>query len=250
MYRVQFANAMNLRLAFFLELLGMMLNNAAWAVMFYFFIEAFGEIGGWTGLDSLALMGISSLGFGIAYTFASGASTFQRLIQEGGLDGFLLRPQNVVAQVLTYTFWPATLGDFFFGLLAVSVYAYLVQPPWVMFFLFLLSALPVAGVFLGVSLIIGAYAFWRPDDRSVMDTLYRLFINPSMYPMGGFSVPMRTVFTVMMPSLLVGGWQVEWLLKGVWYWYPMFWVMAVLWLSAGVAIFYIGLRRYEGAASQ
>lgn len=250
MYRIQIANAMNLRVAFFLELFGMVLNNASWAVMFYLFINAFGEIGGWTGWDSVALMGISSVGFGLAYSVASGATSFQRLIQDGELDGYLLRPKNVILQLFTSSFWPATLGDFLFGLLSVFLYAYVMQLSWWTLLLFLISAIPIAGVFLGISLVIGTYAFWRPDDRSVMDTLYRLFINPSMYPMGGFSLPLRALFTVAIPSLLVGGWQVEWLLHRVWYWYPMFWLMALAWVGLGVWLFSVGLRRYEGVAAR
>jgi ABC-2 type transport system permease protein len=249
-YRSHFHNAVQLRVAFLLDILGMMFGNACILLAYYFALDAFQGVGGWTGRESMLLNGITSLGFGLAYSLSGGAEHLQGVIQRGELDAYILRPRNLLLQLLTSSFWPAVIGDLLFGLIIIFIYAFLAKLSVLAIVLVLLSAIPSALVLVSMSVIIGSYAFWRPDDHSVSNSLFSLFLNPSFFPVSGFSFWPKVFFTVAVPSLLIGGWQVEWLLHRLWYIYPALFLLSFVWVLIAVSVFYLGLRRYEGVAAR
>ena len=74
-------------------------------VFSYYFIilalfEQFGNVKGFTLYEVLLCFGIIQFGFSFCEVFARGMDTFDKLIVKGDFDRLLLRPRNIILQIL------------------------------------------------------------------------------------------------------------------------------------------------------
>ena len=61
-----------LRTSFLMNIVGMGINNLAFIILWVFFVQSVGIIGGWTTADIIGLQGFVGLGFGIVFSVGSG----------------------------------------------------------------------------------------------------------------------------------------------------------------------------------
>ena len=66
------ASAAELRVSFLMQVVGMMLNNTAFLVVWILFFKAFGDINGWTANEMFALQGFVAVAYGFTFSLFSG----------------------------------------------------------------------------------------------------------------------------------------------------------------------------------
>lgn len=245
LFVLQWHNAASLRASFILQVIGMMINNAGIAIAWVLFISVFGTVNGWGVADVLAVQGIGSLTFGLAYSVCHGAITFSNDIRRGAFDSYLLRPLSVLPLVWRSYFSESTFGDMLFGFLLIGIAMVLSGAPLTTLAIALLLAIPGAMIMLAMSTLTSSYAFWRPDDRLIGDMLMRIFMVPAMYPVGPFPVVMRAIYSFVIPSLLVAGIPWEAARDHAPVTILLVWIAGFAWLGLAALVFHVGLKRYE-----
>lgn len=245
LFILQLQNASSLRTSFLVQVIGMMVNNAGIAVMWILFISTFGSVNGWGVPDVLAVQGLGSLTFGIAFSFCHGSVTLSDDIRKGKFDEYLLRPLWLLPVVWRSYFSESAFGDVLYGILLIVVASVLSGSFVQMFCISMLLALPGAMVTLAISTMTSSYAFWRPEDRLIGDMLMRIFLVPAMYPAGAFPEAMRMIFSFIIPSLLVAGLPWEAARDHVWWLVGVLWIAGIAWLGLSAIVFYRGVKYYE-----
>ncbi|MFA6018336.1 MAG: ABC-2 family transporter protein [Patescibacteria group bacterium] len=244
-WRTNLRAAMEHRVAFALQVGGMVLNDSAFIAVWILFFAAVGEVNGWNGWDSVGLLGFGTLSYGLGFGFIGGSTWVCRYVADSSLDAFLLTPQNVLWRILISRSDITALGDVVFGGLLLSSYAWHIHASWSAGIFMMLAVLPATILTLAISISVSTFAFYFLDAEQIAFNIFKTFLSPSMYPSALFPSGAKMVFTFIIPSLLVAGLPVE-MIKGKEYgMLGMFWGIAAVWAVFSVVLFYIALRRYE-----
>ncbi|MBI5135572.1 ABC-2 family transporter protein [Candidatus Uhrbacteria bacterium] len=243
--RTHFAAAREIRSAFALQVVGMMINNIALVLVWIFFFEAFGEIQGWSSMEYVAMLGMSALAFGIAFTFMSGAEMLSEYVYNGTLDQFLLTPRPLYLRILSSCVRVSAIGDMFFGLILLAIYAVWSHASLLTMAMLLSSAVPAALLMSNIALATSLVSFFIPDAEFIAHNLFEVFLSPSLYPGGLFQGALRFVFVFIIPSLLVGGLPAEAAIANNGWLYLFIWAMAGAWTALTLVLLGRAVKRYE-----
>ena len=111
MWKTNVRSAAQLRGAFMLQVVGMMINNLSFVLVWFVFFQAIGSLNGWNAYDVIALSGCGSFGFGAVFSFFSGGTWIPRYVETGLLDGYLLSPRNLYMRIIASKFDITAIGD-------------------------------------------------------------------------------------------------------------------------------------------
>lgn len=92
---------MQYKTSFFTTIFGQFLTSFTDFLGVYFLLSKFQSINGFTFSEILICFSVVLMAFAISECFVRGFDVFPRLIRSGELDRILVRPRNVVFQVLT-----------------------------------------------------------------------------------------------------------------------------------------------------
>jgi ABC-2 type transport system permease protein len=116
-----------LRTSFLMNVIGMAINNTSFVILWIFFVQSVGIIGGWTAADIIGLQGFAALAYGIVFSIAIGIRKLPDYVASGAFDRFMLSPKNLLVRVATSAFSAAAVGDIVFGVVCLTIYAVLIQ---------------------------------------------------------------------------------------------------------------------------
>ncbi len=204
---------------------------------------------------ALLVYGLATSGFGLANCLAGQLDTIPAYLRAGTLETMLVRPQPVLAQILTSDVTLRRIGSGIVGA-AVLGYALAVQPVhWTAPKAALLAiAVPTAGLlFAALFLAAGAVQFWLVDAAEVTSALVYGGNYASEYSAGVFPLSLRLLVVFVVPvsfasylpaAAILGlpgypgapGW-LGWLAPAA---------AVAAWLAA-MALWRSGLRHYTGA---
>jgi ABC-2 type transport system permease protein len=244
-WRTNVRAAMANRLAFVLQVAGMMLNDTAFIAVWLLFFQVVGTVNGWSGIDSFGLLGFATASFGLAFGFCGGSPLVSRYVEDGSMDGFLLAPRSTYVRIITSKSDIAALGDLVFGSIILLIYGVvtgmsLAQIPFVV-------GMVVAGAVITQSVSMSAQmmSFYIIDAENISFSLFKCFLSPSLYPSGLFPSVTKFIFTFIIPATVVGGLPIEMLQTGSWTLFVTIWAVAIGWLILSMWLFRISVRRYE-----
>jgi ABC-2 type transport system permease protein len=237
--------ASELRVSFVLQIIGMMVNNMAFMIVWFFFMKVFGSIHGWSTIEVIALQGFVSLVFGIAFTFTSGVLGLPEYVNNGSFDSILLSPRNLYMRILTSQTRVSAMGDILSGLIPLVVYLILIKASIIQVFMLTTIIVPAVLVMINVALITSLTSFLFPDAVTLAKNLFEIFFSPSLYPSGLFQGVMRLVFIFVIPSLIIGGIPVEVVQHASWKGYALVWCLSLIWTAIGIKLLGLAVRKYE-----
>lgn len=244
-WRTNLRAALENRIAFGLQVLGMMLNDSAFIVVWAIFFTTFGTVNGWNGWDSVGLLGFGTITFGIAFSFFGGSPWINRYVADASLDGFLLAPSSVLWRVLTSKMDVAALGDAAFGVVLLLVYAVKIHATPEMIGMMVLAIIPGVAITVAMNILAQLPSFFVLDGDSIAMSVFKSFLSPSLYPSALYSDAARILYTVVIPSMLVGGIPVEIVRSQNGMFLLGLWIAAIIWTVLAVVAFYLCLRKYE-----
>lgn len=244
---VNLASAMEYRASFISQIVGMLINNGIYFVFWVIFFEQFGTVRGYNTGEIFLLFAIVTLGYGLAFMF--GGNTAQRmagLIAQGRLDYYLVFPRNLLLHVVFSRMIVSTIGDVTFGLIA---YLFTGRFHPLEIALFLLTALVVALIFVAYGVITGSLAFYMGNAQHASQQISNAMLTFSLYPNSLFAGASRVLLYTLLPAAFVGAVPVE-IVKGRdgMLLLALLGVAAAVWAIA-IAVFTIGLRRYESGSA-
>jgi len=203
---------------------------------------------------ALLVYGLAASGFGIANAIAGQLDTIPTYIRTGTLETMLVRPQPVLAQILTSDVTLRRLGSTVIGLATLAVALARNQITWTPGTVALLVVTPLAAglLFSALFLAAGAVQFWLVDAAEVTSA----FVYGGNYAAGYsgvFPLPLRLFvvfgvpvsFAAYLPAAAILG------LPGPpgapgWLGWAAPAVAVAVWFAA-MRLWALGLRHYAGA---
>lgn len=243
--KFNFQAAAELRASFLIQVLGMTLNNLSLVAVWLIFFEAFGEINGWGQAEVIGLQGLSALAYGIAFTLGHGVQLVPSMVNNGTFDRFLTTPKSLYLKILSSSLGISAIGDILFGIVFVSLFVYLAEVSIVSGLVFFLLSIPAALIIANIYLITSLVSFLVPDAELMAKNFFELFFAPSLYPAGVFQGGLRFVFSIVLPSLFIGGLPVEYILdQNVLGLFGIF-VISFIWMIITLFLLQKAIKKYE-----
>jgi ABC-2 type transport system permease protein len=236
-----------LRTSFLLNVIGMAINNVTFIILWVFFVQSVGVIGGWTAVDIIGMQGFSALAFGVVFTAAMGIVKLPETVASGAFDRFMLSPKNLLLRVATSSFAAATVGDILFGLVCLVLYALIIHMTGFQVLLLVICVLLTIIVFIAMTIIIHSLSFFFVDASALTKGSFELFLTPSLFHGGAFQGAMRIIFTFAIPSLLIGALPIEAIRNVSLPTLGLIAVLAVAWFMLSIWIFNKAIKRYESS---
>lgn len=236
-----------LRTSFLMNIVGMMINNLSFVIIWIFFVQSVGVINGWTAADVIGLQGFTALAFSFVFTFFGGLPKIAEYISSGAFDRFMLSPKNLILRIATSHFMVPAAGDFFFGVICLTIYAVLIQASILQVALLFLLALLGSILFFAVLLTFQSVAFFFTDGEPLARGLFEMFLTPALFHGGAFQGGTRLFFTFLIPSLLLGALPVEIIRDLSFSKLLVVLVVTLVWLFISVRVFYLSVKKYESS---
>ncbi len=194
-FKYNILKAMDNRISFISQVLGMMLNNGMMIIQWIVLFSLKDNIGGYGFKEILLLWAFASGTFGIAHSFFFNAFNLSSYIYKGKLDAYLVQPKNTLVSTLCSSSTVSALGDILYGfVLLIVLKASLVT--WILFTVLIISGGIIIASF---ATIWHSLSFWITNAEDFAENMINIFINVSTYPDGIFSKEIRWLLLTLIP---------------------------------------------------
>jgi ABC-2 type transport system permease protein len=240
--RLNFAAQLEYRGAFVSQVVAMFVNDAVWVAFWALFFTRFPVLRGWDVRDVITVWAVAAAGFGIAHAIYGNAIMLAQLIAQGQIDVWMLYPRALLPHMLLGRMNATAVGDALFG---YAVYLAFVRPDWQHFALFAVLTVSSAAVFVGFGVLSGSVGFFLGNSATLSEQWRFAMITFATYPATLFQGAVKLLLFTAIPALFVNLFPVEALRSmsladaGL----AVLGSLAVV--AVGVAVFHLGLRRYE-----
>lgn len=237
---------MEFRAAFLAQVIGMILNNAAYFIFWIIFFNRFPQVQGWTLSDMFVLFGIAAAAFGISVFLFGNILSLADIITKGGLDYYLSLPRPVLLHVIASRSVPSGLGDFTYGILSFIVARQYAPDAFLRFFSGVFLAMLV---FIFFMVLVNSLAFYMGSANEISAQAVNAMITFAIYPISLFEGGARFVLYILVPAAFMGTVPAELVRAPTWS--LMLQLLAAVGVLAGLALwsFHRGLRRYESGSA-
>ncbi len=238
-------NAMALSSSFWIGVLGMILNNFTFFIIWFLFMKATGPINGWTTYDVFGMLGVALICFGFTHSFFYGIIDLPESVIKGNFDSVLLSPVNSFIKLAGSSFSVTAYGDLIQGVVIVFMYGFLVHFSFIDWFLFLASMILGCVVFLCIRLLCSLVVFFIHDGEIISSQLFEIFLRPGLYPGAIFPNKLKIFFMTIIPTLFTSAVPVDvvklssqkLLFFGL--------LMTVFWVLVTCIVYHFAVKRYE-----
>lgn len=242
LWRANLLAALEYRTAFVSQVLGMLLNNAAFLVFWVLFFERFPSVNGWGMRDMLELYGMTATGFGLGVVLFGNALTLADVIAGNGLDGYLVLPRPVLLHVLAGRSRISGWGDIATGVICYAMTGAGGLAGWGRYGLASLLAMTV---FVSFLVIVASLSFWLGGASALSAQAVHALLAFATYPLSIFDGAAKWLLLTVIPAAFIGavpaafvrGYSARTLLELA--------AAAAVSLGLAVLLFHRGLRRYE-----
>lgn len=223
---------------------------------YYFVIlslfNRFDNIKGFTLYEVLLCFAIIHFGYSFCEIFARGIDRFEKLIINGDFDRLLLRPKNVLLQVLCSDFDPVKLARFLQSLVILAVALVNLNIEWNIFkvlcLLFMLCSSIV--IFFSIFVLSACYCFITIQGLEIRSLLMDGGRYMAQYPIGVFKKGFVIFFTVIIPYGLVNYYPLLFFTDKsdnlLYLFSPLF---VFLYLIPSIILFNLGIKKYSSTGS-
>jgi ABC-2 type transport system permease protein len=235
-------SAMAYRGAFFLQVLGMLLNDVVLLFFWWILFTRIPVLRGWSMVEVMMLYGLVAFAFGLANVVCGNTLFVARAVVRGELDYYLALPADPLLHLLVSRMNLSAWGDLLFGLLVFLV----VDPArWLHLPLFLLLGVLGALIFVAFGVLVGSLAFWVGNAENLATQAFNALLTFSLYPVEIFPGAVQLLLYTLIPAALIGSMPVRLLAD-----FRLGGLGAMLAVTVGMVLaarllFSLGLRRYE-----
>ncbi|MDQ2714803.1 MAG: ABC-2 family transporter protein [Chloroflexota bacterium] len=234
--------AMEYRVSFWVQIITMIASDSLWLFFWWTYFHQFPLVHGWQSTDIVVLWAVSACGFGISFVLFNNTTNLAALIMSGGLDAYLSMPRNVLLHASIGTSNPAEWGDILFGL---GVYLLVLRPDLPHFALFVLLAFQVSLIFSAFMVILGSLAFFLGNVEGLAQQMLGALVSFSTYPMNIFHGFVKVLLFTVVPAGFISFVPLQLLHQVTLPLLAAMFGFTLLITSLAVAMFSLGLRRYE-----
>lgn len=238
--------AMEYRVAFVSQVIGMMLNNGIYFIFWILFFDRFQAVRGWALNDMLLLFGVVATGFGAAVYLFGNVTALTEVIAGGRLDYYLSLPRPVLLHVLASGSIAAGVGDFTYG-----IFSFLAAGHYTVDAIarFIFGAFIAMVLFISVLVIVHSAAFWLGHADVLAAQAFNALITFSLYPLTMFDGVARFLLFTILPAAFIGAVPAEFVRSFSWTALGQLLLVTAIFLTLAIVIFHRGLRHYESGSA-
>jgi ABC-2 type transport system permease protein len=209
------------------------------------------QLEGWTFPEMVLIWGLSLITRFLANGILDAPHRIYWYIRYGTLDRLLVRPAEPMFQIAAESGinLPA-LGRVMVGVAAVLVVLPGLGLPWWSAFYLPLVIFTGVLIMFSVQWIAACLCFWFTNSVSVLTTMAWM-VQFGQYPATIFSLPLRFLFTWVIPYAMMAFYPVAFLLRGGEY--RIYGLLApsvgIAFFGMGAAVWRVALRRYQSTGS-
>lgn len=241
-FKLNLSAVLEYRISFMMQFFGMILNNASFAVFWWFLFERIPHIKGYGFQDVMILWALSSTSFGLCFIFFGNVRNLNEIIMKGELDTYLLQPKEVLIHVLISKTVISAWGDVAYGIVLFGLIGGLDLRLWL---IFILSCLTGCLIYTAVIVIVNSLAFWFGNVAMLSQVVFESLITLTLYPeqiYSGFSkVLIYTIVPAVYVTMIPRNLMIEMNLYSV----GLVFLAALFFVALSFILFYRGLKHYE-----
>ena len=240
------------RMSFIISFLSQILIFFTYYFVIIALFSKFDNIKGFTLYEVLLCFSIIQFGFAFNEVFARGIDKFDKLIIEGGFDRLLLRPKNLILQVL------CSDGDFVklsrliqaVIVLVIALINLKVELTFLKVICLILMLMASCVIFFGIFLLAASYCFMTVQGLEVRNVFTDGGKHMAQYPIGVFKKGFVFFFTFIIPYAFVNYYPLLYFIgrnDNILYAFSP--LIVFLYLIPCFIVFYMGVKKYEGSGS-
>lgn len=227
-------------------------------VMFSYYVvilalfNKFNNIKGFTLYEVLLCFAIIQFGFAFNEVFARGIDKFENLIIDGSFDRLLVRPKNILLQVLTSDADFIKISRIIQNIVILFIALYNLNIEWSIFkvIVLLLMMLSSIVIFFSLFLYAASYCFLTVQGLEVKNLITDGGKYMAQYPIGVFSKGFIFIFTFIIPYGFVNYYPLLYFVgKNNNMFYALSPILVFLYLIPSIWVFYRGIKKYTGTGS-
>lgn len=240
-FKTGFLAAFEYRTAFFMQVIGMIINDAFFIILWAIFFTHFPEVRGWTEADNMVLISLSTTAYGLVISFCGGWN-FSKLISLGELDQYLSLPKSLIWQLLSRRIDITGIGDLIFGIIVYLIWG---DTSLLGLLKFTSISLLSAACIINFVIIVQSLAFYLGHIEEAAAQIVHLLIGFSLYPQNQFNGLLKLIMMTVIPAFYITSLPVallkefNWLTLGI---IIAFWLVSLL---LAILVFKKGLKKYE-----
>ena len=240
------------RVSFILSFLSQILVFFTYYFVILALFTKFDHIKGFTMYEVLLCFSVIQFGYSFNEVFARGLDKFDQLIIRGEFDRLLVRPQNIIIQVLCSNSDFVKLSRLIQAIIVMIIALLHLHIEWniMKIVTLLLMMISACVIFFGIFLVSASYCFYTVQGLEVRNVFTDGGKHMAQYPIGVFSKGFVLFFTFIIPYAFVNYYPLLYFLgKSNNIWYAFSPIIVILYLIPCVIIFYLGLKRYASVGS-
>ena len=244
-WKANLQSVMEYRVAFLLQVFGMMINNAIYFLIWVIYFDRFKEVRGWGINDMFVTYGIIASGFGLVSLLFGNVFNLGDVIAKGRLDYYLSMPRPVLLHTVASRSIASGLGDFTYGFVS---YALSGQYTWDGSGRFVVGTLCAAAIFAAFMILVQSLAFWIGNTSYLSAMALNAIITFAIYPITLFDNAAKLILFTLIPAALMGALPAQFVHSFTWDTLAEIFLGSLVFLFLAVAAFRLGLRRYESGS--
>jgi ABC-2 type transport system permease protein len=246
LWKTNLASAMEYRVAFITQSIGMILNDGVYFVVWIIFFDRFNTIQGWGITDMFIVFGVSASAFGLAGLLFGNAFNLADIITKGRLDYYLSLPRPTLLHVLASRTVPSSAGDFLYGFISFIASGQFSFNGLARFCLGILLATITFTAFL---VIIQSLTFWMGSGGNFTALAVNAMVTFALYPITLFDQTARLILFTIVPAAFMGVVPATFVRGFSWTLLGQMALASAVFLALAIFLFNMGLRRYESGSA-
>lgn len=235
-----------------------LLREATAIIALYITLIKFEVVNGWNINEIMFLFSFLFLTYGIMIIFFTGLRDFDKIVNKGNLDRYLLRPRGVLFQILTSNSdWFAAIGHLLLGLILFILSAASVGIVWnvisVIYCIFtILGGVLIQGAIFLFSASMNFY--FLNSNRSIESLLYRNSRKLAGYPISIYKNFLQYFIIFIVPFAFVNYFPASFLMEKTTDNYPTFLyyispIVGIVLYALSYIFWKISLKHYKSSGN-
>lgn len=241
-FKFNLSSAMEYRISFFTQVIGMMLNNACFIFFWWILYSKVNLIGGYSFKNMMFLWALSSATFGFAFVIFGNVRKISNTIITGELDTYILQPKDIYINLVLSRSVTSAWGDLIYGfILFTIIYGFSFSN------LLLFTLFTILGGILTASIIVifETLTFFIGNASSISGTVFEFMISFGIYPETIYTNWVRWLIYTVLPVGFVVFVPLKILNNFSWSMLGALCIIDLLYVLFSYWFFRFGLKRYE-----
>ena len=216
-----------------------------------FILNRFDSVGGYTLPEILLGYGVVLSGFSTAECFGRGFDHFATTMREAAFDRLLVRPRDLIFQVICNDLRPGVLVSLLQGLVMIGYAVINGSIAWTFWRVctLILMIIGSTAVFFGVFMLYATLCFFTLEGLEVMSIFSHGLQDHGKYPFGVYGRGILMFLTFIVPIALTQHWPLQYLIGRAPPIYGLLPIAAMLFLIPCRLLWGFGVRHYHSTGS-